>query len=324
MNYNPLLYSLTQIFDGYTRFDFYGQTLFFRHSSLKDQGHLNFVYDKFFNIALSRGIETKEQIYKRLIESNDWSEDEDLKIAELEQYISNLKKTKEQIFLPSQKEKHQSLIDEEEKKLNILLEKKNELVSTTAETFASKMCSEEFIRLLIYKDENLSNLKFSQEEFGELSIDELNSLNRTYFNITKEINEETIQQMVLEDFFGMYISLCENPESFFGKPIASLSAFQLKLLLYGRVFNNIFQNNDDIPSDIRKNPDELFKFVDRKRMREKFQNNTSEKDGTMVFGATREDLDILDPSARKISLSDQIAKNGGSLNMEDMIKLMGQ
>jgi hypothetical protein len=44
----------------------------------------------------------------------------------------------------------------------------------------------------------------------------------------------------------------------------------------------------------------------------------------MVFGATSEDLDTLDPSARKISLSDQIAKNGGSLNMEDMIKLMGQ
>ena len=50
------------------------------------------------------------------------------------------------------------------------------------------------------------------------------------------------------------------------------------------------------------------------------------KDGgaTAVFGATSKDLDILDPTARKISLSEEIKKNGGSLDMEQMIKLMNQ
>jgi hypothetical protein len=324
VNYNPLLHSLTQIFDGYTRFDFKGQTLFLRHSCLRDQGNLSFIYNKYYEIAISRGIETEKEIYKRLIESSEWSEEDDLKIAEQESYINNLIKTKDQLFLPSQKEKHEKLIESEQEKLNILLNKKNELVSITAESFASKVCSEEFIRLLIFEDRKLSKLKFTNEEFGDLTIQDLNELNSKHIKINKEINEESIQKIVLQDFFGLYISLCEDPFVFFGKHVHEMSAFQLKLLLYGRVFNNIFQHNDDIPNEIKKDPDEIFKFLDRKKARDKFQSSNSDKDASMVFGATREDLDILDPSARKISLSEQIAKNGGSLNMEDMIKLMGQ
>lgn len=324
MNYNPLLHNLTQIFDGYTRFDFQGQTLFFRHSRLRDQGNLNFIYNQYFDIAIKKGIERQEDIYKRLIESNDWSQEEDIKIAEQESYVANLIKTKDHIFLPSQKEKHEELIKEEQAKLNKLIDRKNELITVTAESFATKVCSEEFIRTLVYEDDKLLKLKFNIDEFGELSIQELNQLSSQHLKINKEINEESIQKMVLEDFFGLYISLCEDPSAFFGKPIHELSAFQLKLLLYGRIFNSIFQNHDDIPNEIKKNPEEIFKFIDRKKAREKFQNSNADKDGSMVFGATREDLDILDPSAKKISLSEQIAKNGGSLSMEDMIKLMGQ
>lgn len=323
MSYNPLIYTLTQIFDGYTRFDCDGQTLFFRHFSIRDQGNLNFTYKKYFDIAIKKGIETKEEIYKRLIDSDQWSDQEDVKISELEHYISNLKKTREQIFLPSQKEKHDNLIKEEQEKLNLLLNKKNELVSVTAETFANKVCNEEFVRLLIYEDFNLSKLKYNHDQFGEISIEKLNFFNSEHLKINQEISEETIQKIVLEDFFAMYISLCENPHAFFGKPVHELSVFQLKLIFYGKVFNNIFQNYDDIPAEIRKNPEEIFKFIDRKKTREKFQSSNADKDGSIVFGATREDLDILDPSARKISLSEQIAKNGGSLSMEDMIKLMG-
>ena len=324
MNYNPLLHGLTQIFDGYTGFDFERQTLYFRHSNLRDQGNLSSLYEKYYNIAINKGIETQKDIYKRLIDSKEWSPEQDIEISELELYISNLNKTRVHITLPSQKQAHDKLIKEEQDKLNKLIHIKNELVSVTAENFATKICCEEFIRLLLYKDEQLSTLKYTHDEFGELSLEELNILNTEHIKITRNISEDNIQKMVLEDFFGLYISLCEDPFVFFGKSVHQLSAFQLKLLLYGRIFSNIFQSNDDIPNEIKKEPDQIFKFIESKRMREKFQSSNADKDGSMVFGATREDLDILDPSARKISLSEQIAKNGGSLNMEDMIKLMGQ
>jgi hypothetical protein len=323
VNYNPLSNSLINIFDGRTAFDLNGQRLFFRHFTIRDQNCIGVFYEKYKKIAIKRGIETEEQIYKRLKDDGDWSDRDDLKISELETYISNLKKTKEKLFLPSQKESHQKLIDEQQNELNFLLSKKNELVGTSAEAYANKMANEEFLRTLIYQDENLYQLKYSDEDFGALTSDEISELSKTYFKISSELSDLNIQNIVLQDFFNIYLSSCENPYHFFGKFIHELTAYQMKLLLYGRIFNNIFQYHDDIPDNIRKDPKAIFDFVESKKTRESFQSQN--KDGaTAVFGATPNDLEILDPSAKKMSLSEEIKKNGGSLNMEQMIKLMGQ
>ena len=323
MNYNPLSNSLINIFDGRTAFDLNGQRLFFRHFTIRDQNSIAVFYEKYKKIAIKKGIETEEQIYKRLKDDGDWSEDDDLKISELETYVANLKTTKDKIFLPSQKESHQKLIDEQQSELNFLLSRKNDLVRTSAEGYANKMANEEFLRTLIYEDSNLNKLKYSDEDFGGLTSDEISELSKTYFKISSDLSDLNIQNIVLQDFFNIYLSACENPYHFFGKFIHELTAYQMKLLLYGRIFNNIFQYHDDIPDNIKKDPKAIFDFVDSKKNRESFQSQN--RDGaTAVFGATSDDLEILDPSARKVSLSEEIKKNGGSLNMEQMMKLMGQ
>jgi hypothetical protein len=102
-----------------------------------------------------------------------------------------------------------------------------------------------------------------------------------------------------------------------------MTVCQIKLLLYGRIFNNIFQYNDDIPEYMKKDPKAIFGFVDSKKSREQYQSSTKDSDATMLFGATDKDIEILDPTAKKISLSEQINKNGGTLTMEQMIELMG-
>ncbi len=323
MNYNPLSNSLIDIFDGRTAFDLNGQRLFFRHFTIRDQNAIAVFYEKYKKIAIKRGIETEEQIYKRLKNDGDWSEGDDLKIAELETYVANLKNTKDKLFLPSQKENHQKLIDEQQNQLNFFLSRKNDLIKISAENYANKMANEEFLRTLIYEDSNLNKLKYSDEDFGALTSDDISELSKTYFKISASLSDLNIQNIVLQDFFNIYLSACENPYHFFGKFIHELTAYQMKLLLYGRIFNNIFQYHDDIPDNIKKDPQAIFDFVDSKKTRENFQSQN--KDGaTAIFGATSNDLDILDPSARKVSLSEEIKKSGGSLNMEQMMKLMGQ
>ena len=173
MNYNPLLTSLIEIFEGYSRFDLNGRTLFFRHFSLKDQNSISLCYNKFKDSATNKGIESQEQIFKRLKEDQTWTEDDEIKIIELQSYLESLRKTKSKLLLPSQKEDHQKLIDEEEMKLNLLILRKNELVGTSAEGYASRMSNEEFLRILLYKDESLKEPAFSDEEFGELTSTEI-------------------------------------------------------------------------------------------------------------------------------------------------------
>jgi hypothetical protein len=323
VNYNSLSNSLVDIFDGRTAFDINGQTLFFRHFTIRDHSSIAILNEKYKKNAIKKGLETESQIYERLKNNSDWSNEEDLKISELEIYVSNLKKTKEKLFLPSQKESHQKLIDEEENKLNLLISKKNELFGITAEAYAQKMANEESLRCLIYKDENIKELRYSYEDFGCLDSEDLLKISQIYFKISEQFSDLNIQNIVLQDFFNIYLSCCENPYHFFGKFINQLTVYQMKLALYGKVFNNIFQYHTDIPEDFKKDPEAIFNFVDSKKARENFQSKS--KDGTsVVFGATQKDLDILDPSAKKVSLSEEIKKSGGSLSMEQMMKLMGQ
>lgn len=323
MNYSPLLNSLLEIFDGYSRFDLEGQTLFLRHFSLKDQNLISLNYEKYKNLAMNKGIETEEQIYKRLKDEEAWTSSDDLQISELEAYISNLKKTKKKLLLPSQVDQHQKIIEEEENKLNLLLSKKSELISVTAESYANRRANEEFLRILLYKDKELTKPKYTEEEFGELTSSEISLLSSEYLKISERFTEDNIQLITLEDFFSMYLSSCEDAYVFFGKFIHQLTAFQMKLLLFARIFNNIFQYNEDIPESIRKNPKAIYSFLDSKKTREKFQSKANDSDGSMVFGATKEDIEILDPNAKKPSLQSLIQKNGGSLDMQQMMELMG-
>jgi hypothetical protein len=126
----------------------------------------------------------------------------------------------------------------------------------------------------------------------------------------------------------MYLSQTEDVSSFYGKPIIHLSVYQLKLALYARVFYNIFQYNDDIPNGIKKDPSALLRFAESKRNGQgnktlsKIRNQDS--GATAVFGATKEDLSYVDSQAKQINLNDEVKKKGGRLNMDDMIKLMGE
>jgi ribonucleotide reductase alpha subunit len=200
------------------------------------------------------------------------------------------------------------------------LEKSNEI---SIERY-KKIISKSYNSIKIYKDPSLKEHLFTEDSFAEINDYDISYLIKQHQMCSNRLNEENIQHVVLRDFFNMYLSQTENLFSFYGKPIIQLSVYQLKLALYARIFFNIFQYNDDIPESIKKNPSDILRFSESKRSgskaSEKFKN--SDNGATAVFGATKEDLSFVDPKAKKISLSDEIGKNGGSMNMEDLMKLM--
>jgi hypothetical protein len=322
VNYNQQISNLIDIFNGYSSLYFNGEHLFLKHFCLRDQYNISKSYTEYLEIAKKRGLESESIVYQKIIASKEWTDNDELEMAQLKKYVSNLKLTKEKLLLPSEKENHQKLIDEENEKLVILLNKKNELLGVTAENFANKMANEEFLRMLIYKDTSLKKLRFSKIEFGELANEDVIELTNKYSEISKSLNDDSIQEIILQDFFNVYFSYCENAKDFFGKAINKLSAYQMKLSLYSKILNNIFQYHDDIPEYMRKDAKSIFLFVESKKGREKFQSSSMKDGGTAIFGATKKDMEMIDPNSKKLSLSSLIEKNGGSLNMDQMMDLM--
>ena len=324
MNDNFYIEIVNEIFDGYTRFDFNGQTVFLRHFSLKDQEFLNKSFDRHKNRAVGKGIQEEKDVLERLDRDGTWTKDDELKISEAESYIQNLEKTKSKLMLPSQKESHQKLIDDEKFKLLELKMQKKQLVGKTATEYANTRSNEDFLRNLLYSDADFKRQHFSDDEFGELDDSELSSLMNSYYGIMNKFADENIQHAVLQDCFSLYLSHCEKPWDFFAKPLTKFSLYQLKIVAYGRMFLNIFQNVDKIPDSIRKDPKALIDFAESSRNKEKLSNAAKDNSATALFGAKKEDLEFVDSEAKKMSLSELLKKNGGQLNMEQMMEVMGQ
>lgn len=312
-----------EIFDGYTDITFKEKTVYIKHFSIRDQRYIHRFYNKYKSIAESKGIPSEKEMLDSLREDGLWSDDDDRKIIDLEQELEGLRGAKRNSFLPSQKKNIQETIVTKQKKLHFLFNKKAELVGKTSERYGSQRSNEEFIRYLIYADPQCLNHFFTDEEFANLSEEEVEFFVKENDYISRRLNETNIQHVVLRDFFNMYMSQTEDVSAFYGKPIIELSVYQLKLAIYARIFFNIFQYNEDIPERMKQDPEAIFDFVERKKNKDNKNYVNNEKGASAVFGATKEDLEIIDPGARKVSLSDEIAKSGGTMNMDQLIELMG-
>lgn len=312
-----------EIFDGYTDITFKGKTVYIKHFSIRDQRYIHRFYNKYKSIAESKGIPSEKEMLDSLREDGLWSDDDDRKIIDLEQELDGLRSTKRNSFLPSQKKHIQETIETKQKELHFLFNKKAELVGKTSERYGSQRSNEEFIRYLLYADQQCSRHFFTDDEFANLSEEEVEFFVKENDYISRRLNENNIQHVVLRDFFNMYMSQTEDVSAFYGKPIIELSVYQLKLAIYARIFFNIFQYNEDIPERMKQDPEAILDFVDRKKNKDSKNYVNTEKGASAVFGATKEDLEAIDPSARKVSLSDEIAKSGGVMNMDQLIELMG-
>ena len=316
-----------EVFDGYSMFDFFGRDLYFKHTSIKDQRNLHTYYSKHLKRAQEKGVESEESILEKVKKDNLWTDDEDLKISNLDIEISNLKRTKESLFLASQKKQVQETIDEKRKEWVTLLTKRKEIVGKTAEDYASGMASMEITRYFIYDSKDLVDNAFSKEDFDNLDDEEFYFLTKVQDEISKRLDELTIQKTTLRPFFTLYLSFCENPKDFFGRALVDLSVYQLKMCVFGRVFNSIFQNVENIPEDIKDDPERLLAFSESKSDTSKSKKFIDEESSaSTVFGATSEDIKDLATGGggREVSLTEEIKKSGGKLDMAQMMKLAGQ
>jgi hypothetical protein len=315
-----------EIFDGYTEASFKGEPVYLKHVSIRDQRYIHKYYDRYKNLALSKGLETEEDRLAYIIKEEIWSNEDDVQIEVLAQQIERLQKTISQLPLPSQREAMaQDVRDLQEEKTGLMV-KRRELMGKTAEEYATSRSGDELLRFLLFKDPDLKENLFTEEEFGELETWEIAEVNKCQQNLSERLEDDLIQKAILRPFFSMYLSLCENAGDFYGKPIIELTVHQLRVVLYGKMFFNIFQHTDDIPDNIRDDPDKLISFADAQRNDKAGKSKSGlreDADASMVFGATKQDIKSIGGERGNLRLAEEAEKHGGKLNMEQMMRLAG-
>jgi len=301
---------------------------YLKHLSLEDQVDIDQIYDHYFDEAKSRGVPTNDETLKRLIEEKQWSTKQESLIKQEEDFIDNLNKQKKVLYLKSEIQRVNTDIESGQKRLYDLKNTKASFFNRTAESYAEERVNDFYILKCLYKDKSLSKPAFEEDRFDNIDSETLTCIIKQYSEVYKNINDNTIQYLVLQDFFNLYMPFAENPTEFFGKSVCELTYNQVKLLIYSRFFKNVFQQNDKMPQDIKNDPDKIIDYVNANENAKKVieNKNNKENQASSIVGATSEDLEYVGlktKGQKTLSLADEAKKKGGSLSMDDMMKIFG-
>tara|TARA_B100000035_G_scaffold46528_1_gene35292 strand:+ start:703 stop:1689 length:987 start_codon:yes stop_codon:yes gene_type:complete len=311
---------------GYTTTLLDGEFVYIKHLTPHDQVELEEIEEKYYQSAQRRGVPTEAEMLAYLKEEGQWTDADEKVITEKTLYLENLKTTLNKLILKADVERQKSIISKETKLLNEKTAQKIQLVGNTCERYAKDRLNDFYIIKSFYKNQELTEQLFTQDEYDELESHDIKKVVLKYNELFESFSEEGIQYTILEDFYHPYLGFAEDSMQFYGKPFCELTYNQIRLIVYTRVFKNIFDNNENIPESIRKDPAKLIEFgSSSKEERDKAKDKLDKGDGGTIVGAKKEDyerLGVKKPSG-SVSLHEEAKKKGGTLNMEDLMKLHG-
>jgi hypothetical protein len=314
-----------EIVDGFSAYYVGEKKRYIKHQCTSDLVDFDQVYQMHFDRAIARGLPTEKEILEDLEEEGLWSKSDDAEIETQKFYLESLIKNKKNIYLKSALERVNEQIKEAEKKLNELKSQKENLISNSSERYATNRANDFYMFNSFYKTQDLDEPLYTQEEFEDISTKEVTTLVRIYNSFHEKFSEKNIQNLAVQDFYKIYYSFAESTMDFFGVPVVKLNNFQLNLLIYTRIFKNIFEMNDDIPDKIKKDPEALLDYANSSEAREEVKGKMNDSSSaSTIVGATKEDLEELGMNTSSgTNLHEAAKKKGGSLSMKDLMDISG-
>ena len=320
------------ILKGYSLSYYRDNKLYFKHNTSFDSGDIDHLKQEFLEKAKKNGLPTEDQKEEYLIAENLWSKENNEKIKKLKSDISSLKQTKSKLFKSDDINEMNRQIDEKKLELiNLTIEKKD-LLGFTVEDYANKKINEYYMFNSLFKDKDLKDRYFSEQEFDELENKEISEVLEIYNNINKNFIENNLKKIALSSYYLSLFNLCdENAYNLYGKPIIYLTFYQMEVFGYARYFKNALSEAKHKPSDeYYEDPDKLIEWLESSKNVEevlnKNENNQKKTEGaiaTSIVGAKKEDLAKIGKDENGISLHKEAMKKGGTLSMEDLMKMHG-
>jgi hypothetical protein len=124
----------------------------------------------------------------------------------------------------------------------------------------------------LFKDSELKEPYLTQEEFDDLSFQELGELVKIYNESIQAFTEENIKKIAVNSFFLNAFLMCDNdPVKFYGKNVLDLTVYQMTLFSRGKYYKSILTEGSEPPSeyyeDDKHGMDNLVKWYDAEHSR---------------------------------------------------------
>jgi hypothetical protein len=329
---------------GYERLSINGVECFLKHHHYFDRSLLKKKYKEGILIAEKNGIRTEKDYLDFYIEKGWWSQSKEDEIRTLSAFVENLKKSKEKLLLPSQKESVAKTIKEEEGKLFSILSEKKSIIPMTAEQYADKYYNKFYLYYSLYQDELFKkpfapNENYFVEDLDDTSYDFIWG---EVFNVIELFKTENIKYVAASGFFQNLLLLGGKEMSafdFYGKPVVSLSINQADLFSYGTSYRRAINNATEvIPDYILSDPLNLIGWCEggsssssrAKSLMDRTPNKNKtkgERSGriTSIVGASSTDykklgVGDLNTLPKDLDLLSEAEKSGGEMAINQVVK----
>lgn len=300
-----------------------GTYAYLKHLSVFDQVNIEEVRQKYYDAARARNLPTQAEALKRLSEEGVWTSEDEAKIKEQENFLEAAEKTKKQYYLKAEIEKANEDIENAQKKIVDLQGQKDSLLGQTCEKYASSRLSDHYILESLFRDEELLKPFYTQDAVDDMSREEMRDVVTNYNTVYSAFTDENIQKVILQEFYQPYIPFCEDVKNMFSKPLFELSVNQVKLVIFSRMFKNIFENYPNIPEKIKKDPVKIIDYVNAQDKAKETLKNFDKDGASTIVGAKKDDYEYLGiQQTDQNSLTSMLKEKGGKMDMKDLMKAM--
>jgi len=317
-------YLFKDIVHGFSEVHFEGVALYIKHLSALDQVDLEELEEHFVTKAVKRGLPTQEETLTRLKEEGMWTAADIAELTEQEKYVESLKNARKQLFIKHEIDDNIEQTKKAHLKVVQLTMAKEELIGQTSEKYAKSRVSDYYILKSFYKNEALTKPTYSEEEIDELGKEDLLRIIQSYNKKIFAFTDENIQTIVLQDFYSPYFPFSDNVMNFYNKPLFDLSLNQVKLIVFTRMFKNIFESYPKIPETIKKDPSKIIDYVNAQDKAKDVTSNLDKEGASTIVGAKEEDYEYLGykKTSSGASLSQRLKEKGGRMDMKDLLETM--
>ena len=213
--------------------------------------------DKYLREQVPEAVLSEKDRLIQLNKEERWTEKQEDDLISLKWLIEDNKKSAETIVSSEQKKLILKIVEEKKEEHDELELEKMTLMHPTREFYSRKYFSELLPQFSLFKDDGLTDPKYTEEEYEEFSEEEVAEISIFFSEGLRKFDERTMRVMATLPFVLNQLSLCKkNPLVFLNKPIVQFSTYQQDI--YSRTMRNltILENAENKPIEIDETTEE--------------------------------------------------------------------
>lgn len=280
--------AFVDVYRGYSTTVYAGRPVYIRHLSHIDHVAYDEVQKRYEDIARAAGAVSEAERMAELKQSGRWSDQKERGIERQRDGIARFEDTIAACPRPSEVASLVQQVSIEKTKLNDLIAERTGLLGMTIEAYALRMLNDHYVVTNLFMDKALTQPLYGIATFDDLPDSEIESLLEVYHEAILPCNDTHMRQLAVQDWFTPYWAAAnDSTHAFYGKPVAELTYYQIRLSSIARHFAAILQGVDltKVPSAMRADPDALERSYTTQRAIEQ-----QKAEGKLPSGMTQDDI----------------------------------